>query len=209
MGIPANMTRTELVGHLGTGEIFNTGFWMDQGLTDDETANAWCAYVATQLTGPTLTALCHLLNADSGYDEVRAYSYIDGGPHATSVGSAPIDAGAGTSGNITAMQISLCVTLRTGLSGRTKRGRMYLPADGAIIDVGHLFTAAQVDDAVSGLAGFFQALNIHDDPGFVCVLSQKLSTFARVTELTADRRPDIQRRRADRQPAVISSVHAV
>lgn len=201
MGIPSGVARISLVGHQTGGEIFDTSFWVGgTGVpTSNADANTYAAQVSSQLGGPTLTELCSLLDSDSGYDEVRVYSYPSGGPTASFVGSATIGSGTGTNSTFMPLQQCMCITLLTGLSGRQNRGRMYLPATGLSLTSGHLFSGTTVQNVVEAMAGFFGGVNGLGSTNDVCVVSQTATTFHTVTAVRADERPDIQRRRANRQ----------
>src|SRR5690348_18342262 len=82
MPIPLGYSRTVLSGHLGNGEIFQTGFWASEAPSDANAAATQAQAVATYLEAHWSDAgspTC-LIRSDSGYDKVTVYSYPNGGP---------------------------------------------------------------------------------------------------------------------------------
>lgn len=211
MGIPAESMRVSLVGHQGADEIFDTSFWVaGAGVpTSNADANTYASQVSAQLGGPTLTELCTLLYTDSGYDEVRVYSYPTGGPSASYIGTAAIGSGTGTGTSAMPLQQCMVATLRTGLAGRSHRGRMYLPASGRGLDTGHVFNSTVTSAVCTALADFLSAVNGLGSTNNVAVVSQTLTQATTVVEVTVDQRPDIQRRRANRQSTGTMASEAV
>lgn len=201
MAIPPDCARISLIGHQTTGELFDTSFWIagTNVPTSNADANALAETVSAGLGGDTLTSIAALLNPDSGYDQVRVYSYPTGGPSASYIGAATIGSGVGTATATAALQQAMCITLRTAQAGRSHRGRMYLPADGVALTTGHLFSFGLTTDVVDKMASFFSYINTLSASNNVQVVSQTLTTATEVTTVTADQRPDIQRRRANRQ----------
>ena len=119
---------------------------------------------------------------------------------------APVAAAVGSQGNPLPLGVAMCITLRTGLAGRSFRGRMYLPgwteldndANGSITTAG-MFTGEQfVRELRTRLAG---------DPvvaGEMAILSRWNAKGLRVppvltpviSQQARDNRWDYQRRRA-------------
>jgi len=200
MGIPAGVTRVSLLGTLATTEIFDTSFWFS-GVTaasaDDATAQATeiAGYVNTRLTAAVKT----LLNGDSSFDRVRCYAYPTGGPTATYVGEFAIASGVGTGSSQLPLQAAYCVTLETGLSGRSNRGRMYLPFDAITLQPGHLVSTANRDTITDFIGNVIKDVNSSATVGIGCVVSQVGSTFHSIVNVRGDQRIDTQRRRANRQ----------
>ena len=200
MPIPAEVVKVVLADHAGAAEIFETGFWYtgDVPVTESD-ANNLAAEVASQLEGPTLTVLKSLIASDTGYDEVRVYSYVTGGSRADYIGTAPITGGGGTGGDASPLQQCMCVTLETGFAGRTARGRMFLPANGTTLDAGHIFDTVTTTAVVGAIADFFSGLNGIGTGNHVAVVSPTASVARSVVAVSTDQRPDIQRRRANRE----------
>lgn len=75
---------------------------------------------------------------------------------------------------------------------------MYLPACANIMATTGFFSSSTCDDVAGAAVAFFNSVNSELD-GEVAVISQRLATSTAVTQLQVDNRPDIQRRRADKQ----------
>jgi hypothetical protein len=205
--IPVNVNRIVIVGHLTTGEIFNTGLWTFGDVPTSDTAAAAFASSARDVFQATAqAALEFYLAPTSGFDEVRTYHYPTGGPGAAFLGTASIVAGAGTGaeGDLP-LQIAAVATLLTGLPGRRRRGRMYWPVNNRNL------TSHQLDNADTGnLAGtigsFLTGINSAAALGVVSVVSQIAPGSSQpVTGINVDSRLDVQRRRANDQPALFES----
>lgn len=206
MGIPAGSTKIVLSGLLAGGEIWNTGFWVKgPTLTSAECASAASSLYtifATTTGTTTMAALkTKFMPSTTSFTTLTIYNYADTSGIATTSGQfigTPV-AGSSVSKNID--QCCIVVTLRTALSGSRHRGRMYFPATGGNLDANSLFASVDAQALVSGLANDFHAVMAEAHfAGFpVSVISRVLSTGFPVTTLTADMRPDIQRRRANRQ----------
>lgn len=204
MANPAESTRVVLIGHLGTGEVFDTSFALiGSAPINDAAATALADIIQAAITTSTFdTAIAGCLSTDSGLDKVRVYGYPTGGTVATAVGekalATPV---AGTSSFSGILQQSLVVTLLTAQSSRRSRGRMYLPAQGLGL-AGHQWSVSQVTTVVNGLKSLFDNLNANGAIGDVSVISNVGTTSNLVTALRADTKPDIQRRRANKLAAV-------
>lgn len=209
MAIPLGYSRNVIHGTLEGGEIFEWGFWIAAAPTDAAAASAQASAIATAYTSAVATGSpAHaLMSTGDAITEVRVYSYPTGGPNATYVGTAPLsEAGSGTS--TCPNQVAVCVTLETGLAGRRNRGRVYLPAThpGTLV-AGQLGSAT-----VTAVALFMQKFlqNVNSGVGQpVVVLSQVASLANDVTVVRIDSRLDIQRRRANRQPATFTQLETL
>lgn len=199
MPIPANVTRISLVGHAGASEIFDTSVWCAGAPTTPAAANTFAATLATGLgTSGLLTDLVNMIMPDSGYDEVRVYGYPTGGPTASVIGSAPITGGVGVAGNPSLpLQVALVATLESDLAGRRHRGRMYFPMNGGgNMGNDHYVQAGRVDGLCAGLVAW---LSNFDSANRAVIVSRVAGSTTPVTHVKVDNRPDIQRRRANRQ----------
>lgn len=203
MPIPANVARISLTGTLIQGEQFDTSFWVAGGVPANQAdANDLAAQVAAipQLTTIGAGGPRTMIDTTSAYTEVRVYSYPTGGPTATFIGSAPITPGTGVSSESSLpLQCCIVASLRTGFSGRSRRGRMYFPVTSLTL-ASHQMTQADLDAFVGVVKSIFDAVNAFTSPLLsVSVVSQTLGDFSPVTTVTADSRLDIQRRRAEGQ----------
>lgn len=201
MPIPLGYSRHVLEGHLSNGEKFQTGFWVSQAPSDAAAATTDAQAVATYLNAHWTDASSpvSMLATGSGYDKVKVYSYPNGGPDASFVGEAALTGAAGAGTQNAPNQLAACLTLETGLSGRTHRGRMFLPFNKVVTLTSGQMTTTETDAYLVWWKATMDGINSTVAPGFVVVLSQKLGTAQRVTSLRMDTRLDIQRRRADRE----------
>jgi hypothetical protein len=144
--------------------------------------------------------LVPLIASDTRYTSLKVYSYPDGGPTATFVGEAPIVSMVGTGGGNAPLYMCVVLSLRTGISGRSFRGRMYLPANGVALTTAHRLPTAAVAAVTLGMGNWFNAINAltGDNIASVSVLSQHLGEHFDVNEVTGDDKPDVQRRRENK-----------
>src|SRR3954453_7231354 len=139
MGIPNGVTRIVLYGSLPGGEIWQSGYFMPHAAIDNAEANLIAQNAfdrwKNQTAGRTMARLVtDWWNTGVSLQGCKSYSYNTTSGEATFKGQstgAPVVGGAGGSLVATAC---ICITLHTSFSGATQRGRMYLPALGAIPD---------------------------------------------------------------------------
>jgi hypothetical protein len=208
MSIPSGATKVVIAGSGAQTEIFETGFWLiGADVSSAADANLLCASISEIIadSGDHETAVSNLLNADFQYDEVRSYTYT-GSSTATWVGRADMSI-SGSSASRGPLQQCVVATLLTGLSGRRNRGRMYWPASGLATQTGYQVSASVVTALSQQLADIFNEINGNEAAGVVSVVSQTGSTSHPVTSVRVDSKPDIQRRRANKEQAltVVSS----
>lgn len=157
-------------------------------------------------------AITNMLSSDQKIDKITAYYYADAKLPATFAASAAFAGGglAGSSAPTLPLQTSCCVTLNTGHSGASYRGRMYFPATGVAMQAGHTFADVNITPLANAIAGtsttdgllwdFARALDAAGTGGSdPVVFSRKLDAFNVITSVSIDNRPDVQRRRAASQ----------
>lgn len=197
---PAESVKVVIEGHQTASEIFQWGFWIvGVAISTAADANDLATTIAADFGASAKSALAALIPADCGYDRVRVYCYPTGGSTALVSGEAPIASGAGDGASTNALQVAMVVTTLTGLSGRRNRGRAYLPACGNVPGAGHIWDTSTVTAVVGPMADFFDLVNGINPPAVVSVVSLVGSTSHPVTALHIGQRPDIQRRRANKQ----------
>lgn len=204
MGRPASTTRISLTGHLSGGEIFDTSFWLDFAQVSQAENDALAEAVAGDLEAGPIGSLKGILNASSGYDKVRCYSYVDAAPAgATFVSETDLTGGTGVSTTGNGLdQACLVVTLRSASPGRRNRGRMYLPANGLPVSAGLASDNSQIDNIAAVMKALFDDINsVLIDGHRVAIVSGAASATKPVTAVSVDNKPDIQRRRANQLPA--------
>lgn len=209
MAIPVQAARIGLHGVLPTGETFETGFWLAENTVSSQAAaTAEAEAIAALFTTTSVPNLYSMLGTDSSWAGVRTYHYPNGGPNATYAGEADFAVQPGT-GTLSDMPLQSCtvVSLRTGVIGRSNRGRMYLPHVNTTLVVNQISSANAIAIA-DQVADFLSAVNASASvSGTVSVVSPLTTSSRPVTEVIVDTRIDIQRRRAAQQ-AVSSSASA-
>ena len=132
MSIPAGSTKVVLSGVSPQGEIFATGFWLSGGAINSEASANIAAQAIADMTKWTDTgdgSPVKLIGADTQYQTVTVYHYANAGSRAQFIGEAALAGQVGTANQgPLPLQCAVVVSLRTGLPGRSRRGRMYLPA---------------------------------------------------------------------------------
>lgn len=208
MAIPAGVSRVSIRGTAATSEIWETGFWVASAAPDQATADADAANIKTLFLGDWINAWLSHMTSDMVITEIRVYAYPAGGPRASFVGVAPIASGNGTdTSGYLPLQVAPVLTLLTGASGRRNRGRMYLPLTGfSMMGSNHLLSTTATDAITSAAATFFSALGPAYPP---VVLSIVGSSHRAITEVAMDNRPDVQRRRANKEGATHRSTGTV
>jgi len=197
MSIPTGVSRWVLQGHLANGEIFETGWWEEFAPDTETAANSAAEAQWGTFKSSCETALVATLPATAGYDGLKVYSYPVGGPGASVIGNSTSSGFAGSASTSNADQLAMVITTLTGQAGRSKRGRMYLPATG-VAPANGFMTAATCTAVVNAVANFFRVLVAGStDP---VVVSQKGAGSAQhIVAVRVDQRYDIQRRRANRE----------
>lgn len=208
---PSNTARISILGTANTGaEIWDTSFWVNDVIVASNTdANAVMAQVGGLFNTNLKTALLALQANDCAVTQLKGYFYAGGSSTASWVGSFAT-AGAGATTAQLPLQTCMVMTLRTANSGRSYRGRMYLPATGGIMaSSAHQFGTSTTTAISTALANFFNAINTSSISGSVCVWSPTRGVMTDVTQITCDQRPDIQRRRANKQSGGTSVSNSV
>lgn len=192
-------------GTYDNGDIWETGFWLNgTGVSSEGAANALAEIITATLNSEDSSGAMRILAASfwtTGvhWTETRSYVYT-GGSTATYVGLyvlPVVRTGLGTT-NILPNQVSLVLTTLTGLAGRRNRGRMYLPVNFSPLTGAGLFPASDVNVLTDSMALAFTDINA-SDTGKVVLVSRTGTTARQISAVRADQRPDIQRRRANKE----------
>lgn len=145
------------------------------------------------------------INPDTNFAETGVYFYPFGSLVATQSAVSPARAASlGTGSGNLPVQTSCVVSLRTGVSGRTGRGRNYLPFNGTALTTGHQFSTTPITNAAIAYQTWLQAINAYSSvPSNVssivpCVASHVTGNLSPITQVTVDSDPDTQRRRSDK-----------
>jgi hypothetical protein len=197
---PAFLARFVCVGTMPGGEEWASGLWW--------TVNAAPA------NGPdfqsfvdeyAITAFAHAGWFQGQNVAAATWTGVKGYYHASNPGAAAIFAGenvfgspkAGTgSGQEQANQTALVASMLTGQSGRSFRGRMYVPATDLGIANG-VVGSGQVDAVASGLVDLIDAVRTATT-WRPMVVSVTKDVMTEIIQVRVDNKPDTQRRRANK-----------
>lgn len=189
-------------GHALSGEIFAFGWQMDgSAITTQADLDALAVSIAGLLENSTSnTWLRGTMTSAEGVDALDLYQY-SGGAKATSQTHATITGVSGSAATVSfPLQVACCVTLLTGKPGRSKKGRLYLPASGIGFN-GGAFANANVDAIAAGVNQLFSDIKALTPSAPVVVASATAATNTPVNQVRVDSKPDTQRRRSMKAPA--------
>lgn len=180
--------------HYGGG-VGGSGVIEDQSLLQ-----AWAAAIGSAISGGTLIGpnMYAGITGDGAVNEVLTYYYPDGNGPALAVGQSLFARG-GTGAVSNPAQTSVVMSLRTGIAGRSYRGRNYWPGLGYGMTGALKFTASVSPILASEYAAFLTGIgDLAGDADLVpCVYSATLQVMTPVIEVAVGDVPDTQRRRRD------------
>lgn len=215
MAIPVDVMRLAWTGKLTGGDIWNISFWFRPSVAGAHvpSTNADAATALAQLTSGTAFttargAIMGCMRSGELLTGYTLYCYPNGGPTATAIAASTVNVGGLGSGNPLPVQIARAVTTLTGQAGRSFRGRFYIPATGLQITAGDLQFTDNGATLLSGVAGWLVDQRTSNSWN-ACVVSTVRSTSTPITQLRTDSRPDVQRRRANRQAVTSRTVQSV
>lgn len=199
MAIP-NHARVSMVGTLPGSEVFSFGWsYSVSGTVDQAALDALVAGVkAAASVAGVVTPLRNALGSNASYSKITAYYYL-GGATAASLYSESVFAAAGLSGATHPNQTAMVVTTLTGLTGRQRRGRMFVPATGQTLDGASQVATSDLTAIVGALKSIVNGAPSSWSP---VVISRVGSFASTITQLRVDSRLDVQRRRANKQVAL-------
>lgn len=198
MAIPDGVTKLTVSGTLASGverfafSLYFTGYpqYPASGYFDANGLDLSTSWVAFR---DKVLALNRPDMAITAYD---VYYYMGG--VAVSHQSAVVNHPGITNGTNMPLQMACVLTLRSALSTRSGRGRIYLPATAQPLQTAnYLMTAAPVNACVDALATWFTFIK-SVSPLAAVVVSQTHSNTQPIVSVDANLVPDTQRRRANR-----------
>lgn len=202
MPLPAGVARWTLAGKASNDEVWAFDWWTQPGIGVASNA-AWQATVDAMwgviVANALHTQVAKTLPGTGNINDLKAIYYRNS-QVATYVGEhvvSPAVVGTGV-GNLP-LQTSLCVTLLTDIPGRSFRGRLYLPGNALSVDGNRLFLSATLAPIMAALKSVLSAGNTDGQYGPPVVVSRTRTVATKITTIRWDLRPDIQRRRANRQ----------
>jgi hypothetical protein len=195
MPIPSGLTKNVISGTLPGSEVWQTSYWQT-GLTAAEADDAHMATLAANSTFIALMNAWKALCASGARATAIDRYYYAGGSGAAAHGHAALNYGGTATPQAGPNQVAVVTTLRTAVSSRAGRGRMYWPATGVAADqTTGLLANGNIDILVDALAAWFTALTTGQP---AVVVSQTQNTSHPITSVDADYRADTQRRRVNK-----------
>lgn len=201
MPTPAH-TKFVISGTMPGSEVFATSFCVTPAPTAIADLQAAVTDVANVFTtaGTPRTVFKAMINIMCHWTAVRGYTYAAGGTAAVLSAEAVFDE-VGTGSGVLPNQVAIVASLRTGLPGRQRRGRMFYPATGLIPDsaTGQLTVPGALGIAQATKALFTAANVVIGGP---VIVSRTGAMATPVTQIQVDTRMDIIRARANKQEAI-------
>ena len=210
MAIPGGVVRFVFSASNVGGEKINTGFWVflnttaptqsDLDTLCTDAANLWNTFSA---------AIQSFLYTGVSWQNVNAYYYDGTSNNAALQSIHALTANAGTlSTNGSPIDTCLVISLRTGLPGRNRRGRMYIPfhtpvlaATGNTSSTNSATIAVAAGNLLNGWSG--------GHVGYAAVVSRTGTDNRPITQVQVDTKPDVQRRRENKLAATAVSAQTV
>lgn len=199
MAIPGGVVRFVFSASNVGGEVINTGFWVFLNTSTPTQADldTLTADVAT-LWNTYAGAIQSSLYTGVSWKQVLSYYYDGSGSGAALQSSHVLAASTGTLSTSGApIDNCLVTSLRTGLPGRAKRGRMYVPCHAAILAATGNYGNPLATTYVTAAQTMFNAWNAAH-AGWVAVVSRTSTSSLPVLQVQVDTKPDVQRRRENK-----------
>lgn len=206
MPFASDVVVVRVTGSIGSTQTWSTGIAVEQPVNAAPTPaqlNTYCASLNSAL-GTAIGLIQGFISTDTVALAIKALYTPAGGSAVTEQGSTAVShAGTGTVG--TSARDCLVASLETGISGRSFRGRSYLPLTAAAgySGVTHQ-VASSVAAAYSGAwAGFLTAINSAamawaSGSAKAVIASKTRSLLTPITVVLVNSLPDTQRRREDK-----------
>jgi len=199
MPVPNDHLRYTIKGAGPGSEIWQTGIWASAGGMITSAADLATA-VASQLAGVItwFSAIADQIWPTYSLVALRGDYYESGGDTATFSAETATSGHVGTLTGSGGCPIDTCIVMstRTGLAGAHHRGRMYVPFHEPTITSAGQLDPGRVTTYVSATAALLSDIN--SSFATVVVVSRSLGSSAPVTAVSADHKPDVQRRRQNR-----------
>lgn len=212
--LPTEFHHIVISGTLPGGEVWAAGWWNLEaehaGGWDQASWDARVDQLRTAMETPNggqqslNQAVRALMSASTKWTTVTAYLYEGTLLNASFVGqsavTAALQAGQGTV--VHPHQTAACISWTAG-AGASRRGRTYLPCNGAVLTADGHISSGLVDGIPQGMQSFYTSLAV---PAIVpVVVSRKLQAANTCSELHFNDVPDVIRRRVDHLPVAHSA----
>lgn len=207
-GVPDDGVRFVIGGTIATVQTWSTGIWVrttlaggSWGLSNQQAVtDAWRSMVESWWG-----ALKGFCAADVEFTQVRSYFYPAGTTEAVSVCeslvSSPV---AGTGSTPLPTQTAAVASMRTGVAGRSARGRSYFPVNGQGLGADHQLSGANCGSIAGAYQDLLNGINAYDGTAHsltanICSVASFTKGITRdITQVIVDSKLDTQRRREDK-----------
>lgn len=160
---------------------------------------AWATACAAAVPTAVTSQLSNLLSTQGKITQVKTYEYEAVGQPADRSGAASVNFSGGATPAMP-LQTAMVLSLRTGRAGRSYRGRLYWPAQGASVMSGGRFSSSDHTGAVADVVLMLQAFaDAWPATGAIVpvIVSASQNAVTPVTSVQVGDVPDTQRRRRD------------
>lgn len=202
MALPPGVARWTLSGSLHGEETWAFDWWTQPG-TGVASAAAWqttCDDLYAAITAGSIhTTLATILCTSNDNVGTLKGLYYRNAQTAEYTAQHNFSAVNGTSNSFGPFQMAFCVTTLSDHPTRRTRGRLYVAARGASLDANSRYTSAQVGPVATKVAQLLGVGNTLGEVGPPVVVSRAATAATRITAIRYDLRPDVQRRRANKQ----------
>lgn len=201
--------RVVMQGRIDTSQTWSVSIW-NQVVTTVGTGFTQAQLNTLAADMDTIAQTCFSTYAssvhpDTDFRQTSVYHYPATVLNSTQVAVSPARAAAvGTGTGNLPVQCSCVVSLHTGTSGRSGRGRNYLPFTGAILTTHHQFNTTPITNAAIAYQAMLQSFLSYTSGGsnvaslIPSVASHVTGLMYPITQVTVDSDPDVQRRRSDK-----------
>lgn len=222
MSLPAGIHAQIILGGAIGVERWSVGYWLrydsSVSLPTPAEANTYALAILNQFNTLVWSGATASVKAQNSTDttlDTCTVRFYDGNTLMVD-GLATITPVAGTGGGAHPGYVACCVSLLTPFPGRSKRGRMYLPATAMPVNgtTSLWLTNATVDAFAVNLAGYF-ANSVHvpswgSPASFtVVIMSKLLGSTSDVVNIRIDNIPDTQHGRTKKLVSSHTAVHSV
>jgi hypothetical protein len=218
-GLDANTLKIVLRGTQAGDQTWSTAFWATVASGSAITGTNIGPLAVAIEAGPlnTFATFCknHIWSSITTYEGATVYYYPDGSIHAEYVGIADATSIAGSETPYQPALLSMVQSLRTPLSGRSYRGRMYVPASGVGVNSTAQWPDDIIGDMATATAAMLSTFNTADYSAHglagqgACIASFTTGGVVPITTVEVDSKPDTQHRRQDKLLALFRETAAV
>lgn len=201
-------------------QSWSTSFWYAVSLVSSAPTAAQLTTLADgtdDLLSTWYRAMLDFCGPDTKRVDTGLYYYPSGSIHASVAGeSAHAGTDSGTGGQYMPTSVSIVASLRTGIVGKSARGRSYFPATALPVTSNHQISGSSCLTVAEAYGHMLADVALHIVAGSSpfseaapVVASFKTGGTHIITNVEVDSRPDTQRRRADKTLAATSADFAV